>query len=143
MQENPEERAIADKILEAIRREYGFVPVVNQVMSNRPDLFIPQCNLSKAVFEGRGDLDYKTRCLCAISAAAAIGGEYCINVHMQHAIDAGATKDEVLESISIGSMMAMNRAQSYALRRYAEVFGIDIDSGYLGNKKDRGRIAYH
>ena len=136
MQENPEERAIADKILEAIRREYGFVPVVNQVMSGRPDLFIPQCNLSKAVFEGRGDLDPKTRSLCAISAAAAIGGEYCINVHMQHAIDAGATKDEVLESISIGCMIAMNRAQSYALRRYAEVFGVELDSSYLNGRTD-------
>ena len=47
-----------------------------------------------------------------------------------------ATKDEVLESISIGCMIAMNRAQSYALRRYAEVFGVKLDSSYLNGRKD-------
>ena len=135
MQENPEERAIADKILEAIRREYGFVPVVNQVMSGRPDLFIPQCNLSKAVFEGRGDLDLKTRSLCAISAAASIGAEYCIGVHMKHAVEAGATKDEVLEAVTIGCHVAMNRAQSYALRRYADMFDLGTDESYLNSVK--------
>ena len=64
MEEDPKEREVADKILEAIEKEYGFVPVVNQIMSTRPDLFIPQTRLSKAVFEGKGDLELKTRYLC-------------------------------------------------------------------------------
>ena len=33
-------------------------------------------------------------------------------------------------------MIAMNRAQSYALRRYAEVFGVELDSSYLNGRKD-------
>ena len=41
---------------------------------------------------------------------------------MKHAIAAGATKDEVLESMVIGSYMAMTRAQSYAFRKFKEVF---------------------
>jgi alkylhydroperoxidase/carboxymuconolactone decarboxylase family protein YurZ len=41
---------------------------------------------------------------------------------MHHAAQAGATKDEILESIIIGSYMAMTRSQSYALREYAEMF---------------------
>ena len=36
MKEDPEQRERTDKIIEAIRREYGFVPVVNQVLSTRP-----------------------------------------------------------------------------------------------------------
>ncbi len=135
MEEDPKEREIADKILDAIKREYGFVPLVNQVMSTRPDLFIPQSNLNKAVFEGKGDLEAKTRYLCAISAAASIGAEYCIGVHMRHAVEAGATKDEVLEAVTIGCHVAMNRAQSYALRRYADMFDLGTDESYLNSVK--------
>ena len=135
MEEDPREREIADKILEAIKREYGFVPVVNQVMSTRPDLFIPQTNLSKAVFEGKGDLDAKTRYLCAVSAAATAGAEYCISFQMRHAVDAGATKDEILEAIAIGCQISMTRSQSYALRKYAELFDLGLDESYLNNVK--------
>ena len=120
-------RGLPDRIIEAIRREYGFVPVVNQVLSTRPDLFLPQSAASRAILEGNGDLDRKQRYLCAISAATAVGGEYCIDVQTKHAIAAGATGDEVLEAMLIGSYMAMTRSQSYALRKYAENFGIELE----------------
>ena len=126
MQEDPKQREIADKILASIQREYGFIPVVNQVLSTRPDLFIPAANMGRAVLGPDGALDLKTRYLCAIAAATAVCGEYCIGVQTQHAIDAGATKDEVLEAIVIGSYMAMTRSQSYAFRKYAEAFGIEL-----------------
>lgn len=127
MKEDPEQRERTDKIIEAIRREYGFVPVVNQVLSTRPDLFLPLSAASRAILEGNGDLDRKQRYLCAISAATAVGGEYCIDVQTKHAIAAGATGDEVLEAMLIGSYMAMTRSQSYALRKYAENFGIELE----------------
>ncbi|MDR0508557.1 MAG: carboxymuconolactone decarboxylase family protein [Candidatus Methanoplasma sp.] len=122
MQEDPKEREIADKILKAIEKQFGFIPVVNQVLSERPDLFIPAANIGKAVLDGKGELDQKTRYLAAVSAAAALGGEHCVRVQMHHAAQAGATKDEILESIMIGSYIAMTRSQSYAFREYAEMF---------------------
>ena len=127
MEEDPEQRRRTDEILEAMRREYGFVPVVNQVLSTRPDLFLPLGAASRAVLEGDGALERRQRYLCAISAATAAGGEYCVEVQMRHALDAGCSKDEVLEAILIGSQMCMSRAQSYALRRYAAVTGIKLE----------------
>jgi alkylhydroperoxidase/carboxymuconolactone decarboxylase family protein YurZ len=122
MQEDPKERETADKILKSIEKAYGFVPVVNQVLSQRPDMFVPAAAFSRAVLEGKGDLDRKTRYLAALSAAAALGSEHCLRVQMDHAIEAGATKDEILETLSIGSMMAMTRSQSYAFRAFDEKF---------------------
>lgn len=122
MQEDQKEREIADKILKAIDEQFGFIPVVNQVLSERPDMFIPAANFGKAVMEGRGELDRKTRYLAAVSAATALGGQHCIRVQMHHAAQAGATKDEILESMMIGSYMALTRSQSYAFREYAEMF---------------------
>lgn len=120
-------REETEKVLEATRRRYGFVPVVNQVLSERPDLFLPMTGLARAVLEGEGELDRKQRLLCAIAAATAAGGEYCVSVQTRHALDAGATRGEILEAITIGSYMAMTRAQSYAYRRYAELFDIELD----------------
>ena len=127
MKDDPELRSKADTILKATKEAYGFVPVVNQVLSERPDLFVPMAGVARAVLEGDGDLERKQRFLCAVSAATAIGGEYCVKVQAQHAIDAGATRDEVLEAMTIGSYMAMTRAQSYAFRKYAELFDVELD----------------
>lgn len=121
--EPPTDREIADKLLAAIQKEYGFIPLVNQVLSERPDLFVPTANLGKAVMEGdHQKLERKTAYLCAVAAASATGGEHCIGVQMKHAVAAGASKDEVLEAMVIGSYMAMTRAQSYAFRKYKEMF---------------------
>ncbi len=127
MKDDPELRSKADAILKATKEAYGFVPVVNQVLSERPDLFVPMAGVARAVLEGDGDLERKQRLLCAVSAATAIGGEYCVKVQAQHAIDAGATRDEILEAMTIGSYMAMTRAQSYAFRKYAELFDVELD----------------
>lgn len=122
-EKQPTDIEITDRILESIKKEYGFIPLVNQVLSEKPDLFIPAANLGRAVMEGKDQkLERKTAYLCAISAATSIGGEHCINVQMKHAIAAGASKDEILESMMIGSYMAMTRSQSYAFRKYKEIF---------------------
>lgn len=121
MQEDPEERKIADKILKSIKDTYGSVPIVNQVLSERPDLFIPMANVGKAVLEGKGEMERKNRFLAALSAASALGGEHCVRVQIDHAKQAGASNDEILEAIMIGSYMAMTRSQSYALREYRDM----------------------
>ena len=125
MQEDPEELELTEKILKSIEKQYGFIPLVNQVLSERPDIFVPSATMGKAILEGKGELDQKTRYLAAISAATAMGSPHCIKVQMQHAIQAGATRDEILESMLIGSYMAMTRSQSFALREYAEMFQSD------------------
>ncbi len=127
MREDPELREKTDRILEAIRNQYGFVPVVNQVLSERPDLFLPMVGVSRAILEGDGVMERKQRFLCAIAAATAAGGEYCVSVQSKHALEAGATRDEILEAITIGSYMAMTRAQSYAYRKYAELFDVELN----------------
>ncbi len=125
MQEDPKQREITEKILKATEEMYGFIPVTNKVLSIRPDIFIPSTSFSKCVLENEnGAIEKKFRYLLAISAAAATGGEHCLKVQIQHAKDAGASKDEILESIMIGSFMSMTRSQSYALRAFADAYDI-------------------
>lgn len=126
MQEDPKLREITDKILKATEEKYGFIPVSNKIMGERPDLFVPSAEFSRAVLDREdGAIPRKNRFLLAISAAAAVGGEHCLKVQISHAREAGATRDEILESIMIGSFMSMTRSQSYALRAFADEFGVD------------------
>ena len=133
MEEDPIMRQKTDEILAKIEKAYGFVPVVNQILSTRPDMFLPLVDTSKAILE-RGDLDGKTKALCAVAAASAVCGEYCVDVQMRHAVDRGATQDEVLEAIMIGCYMALTRSQSYALRKFANLFELDVKE--VGKKKE-------
>ncbi len=126
MDATPEQKEATERILDAMREQFGFVPVVNQVLSERPDVFLPMSGLGKAVLEN-GILDRKQKCLCAISAATAAGGEYCIEVQTKHAIAAGATKDEVFEAMMIGAYMSMTKAESYAFRKFASSFGMELE----------------
>lgn len=118
-----EKQEITERILKAIEARYGFVPLVNQVMSEDPDLFIPTANLSKAILESETkNLDPKTTYLCAVAAASALGAEHCIRAQGTHAKAAGVTKEEMMEAMVIGSYMAMTRSQSYAFRVLQDLY---------------------
>ena len=127
MEEDPKQREITEKMLAAIKKEYGSIPLINQVLAERPDLFLPVANLGRAAIEGRGVMEKKTRYLCAVSAASAEGAEYCIKVQAEHAIQEGATRDEVLEAMVIGSYMALTKSQSYAFREYAKLYNVEME----------------
>jgi alkylhydroperoxidase/carboxymuconolactone decarboxylase family protein YurZ len=119
------EGEMRDKILRAIEKEYGFVPLVNEVLSERPDLFIPVAGAGRSVFTGRGELDKKVSYLNALAAATALGAEHCIKVQIDQAVKAGATRNEILETMQIAAVMSMTHAQSYAFRKFRETFPKD------------------
>ncbi len=127
METDPKQKAETEKRLAQIKELFGFIPVVNQVLAERPDLFLPNNDFSRSTIEGKGALDRKTRYLIALSAAAALSGEYCMHNQMLHAIESGATRDEVLETLQIASYMAMTKAQSYAFREFAQQYGVEIE----------------
>jgi 4-carboxymuconolactone decarboxylase len=125
METDQKDREITDKILKAIERKYGFIPMTNQILSERPDMFIPAIGFSKAILENpNSSLEPKYRYLLAISAASALGSQYCIDIQIKHALDAGATKEEIMETLMIGAYMTMSRSQSIALREYDKQFNI-------------------
>ena len=123
MEISKEEKERAKEVLKKIEKNYGFVPFINQILSERPDMFLPSVSFGKSVLEGKGDLDPKTRYLIAVGAASALASEHCMDVQIEHAIEAGATRDEILETLIIGSFMALTRSQSKSLRKFNERFG--------------------
>ncbi|MDD1772335.1 MAG: carboxymuconolactone decarboxylase family protein [Methanomassiliicoccales archaeon] len=111
-----EQRLRLERILAKVKAEYGFVPTVSEVMSERPDVFIPYSEISSSLFFHPKFMDRQTAELAAISAGTAMGSENCLNVHIGQALKLGVSEDAVLEAMLIGSLMSMNRSNSVAFR---------------------------
>jgi AhpD family alkylhydroperoxidase len=125
------EREVQRRLVE-LERLYGRVPLVAQVLSERPDIFLAYSDYSDATLNRPMHLDRKTAELAAVAAGSALASQHCLVVHLEAAVKAGANDDEILESVLIGSFMAMTRSQSVALRMFQELHGSLEDEGKQG-----------
>ena len=107
-------------VLDRVRKVYGQVPLVSEVLSKRPELFIPYSDLSSAVFFKPKFMDQKSMELAAIAAGSALGAEHCLMVHFKQATKYGASEDEMFDAIMVGAMMAMTASQATAYRKLNE-----------------------
>jgi 4-carboxymuconolactone decarboxylase len=99
---------------------YGEVPLVSQVLSKRPEIFIPYSDMSSAILFKPKFMDQKSMELAAIAAGSALGAEHCLMVHFKQAAKYGASEDEIFDAIMIGAMMSMTASQAVAYRVLAE-----------------------
>lgn len=127
MEKDPEQEKQAIERLEHLKEKAGHVPVVNQILLERPDLLIPNFDASAAIFNGEKVLPHKTKHLIAMGAAVGYGSPYCIKAQMEFAKMFGATDEEILEALQIASFMGLTKGQSISFRIYAEVFGKKYD----------------
>lgn len=71
-----------------------------------------------------GALSRKVKELIALGIAIAVRCKYCIAIHAQLAINAGATKEEMLEAAEVAVLMGGGPARTYVteLRKALEEF---------------------
>lgn len=108
------------RVLERVKKVYGQVPLVSEILSKRPDMFIPYSDLSSAVMYKPKFMDQKSMELAAIAAGSALGAEHCLMVHFKQAAKYGASEDEMFDAVMVGSMMAMTASQAIAFRKLGE-----------------------
>jgi AhpD family alkylhydroperoxidase len=66
------------------------------------------------VSERSGALDHKTKELISLALAVAAHCDGCIAVHVAKALQAGATRDEIMESTFVAVLMGGGPAMVYA-----------------------------
>jgi len=71
-----------------------------------PRLMGPFGVLKRHTVEDDGALTSKTKRLIALALAVANGCEWCIALHVKGSMDAGATKDEIIEACFVSVLMA-------------------------------------
>ncbi len=71
-----------------------------------PRLMGPFGVLKRHTVEDDGALPSKTKRLIALALAVADGCEWCMALHVKGLLDAGATKDEIIEACFVSVLMA-------------------------------------
>ena len=62
-----------------------------------------------------GVLDLKTKELIAVGTAITARCKYCIAIHVKKALEAGASRDEILESATVAILMGGGPAMTYVV----------------------------
>lgn len=75
-----------------------------------------------------GSIPSKTKELMALAIAIAIRCEDCIAYHVHDALHAGATPQEVIETIGVAVMMGGGPAAMYGCRAYEALQQFEADS---------------
>ncbi|HDR73926.1 MAG TPA: carboxymuconolactone decarboxylase family protein [Methanoculleus sp.] len=110
---------IGDGFIEDIGEMLGMVPFIFTKMRERPRAFALTA-LGDAMTARPESLDEKTAELICIAAAAASCSDQCLKVHIGAAKIAGATDDEILDTILIASLIGKTKILARSLRMLKE-----------------------
>lgn len=87
---------------------------MEKLSSALPEVAEKFSKLREAVFS-EGKLSLKQKELIAVGIAVTIRCSTCLRHHIEMALKAGATKDEILEAVSVGIVMSSGSVASFAL----------------------------
>lgn len=114
---------LTDAITDAMVKDRGELGYVLSVLKERPRTFNPYLLKGMAVYKEPKALDRKTAELVAVSAAAALHCEHCLEAHMARAVAQGATLDEVMDTLLVAGSIAESSLYSVAFRKYKQLEG--------------------
>jgi AhpD family alkylhydroperoxidase len=114
---------LTDAIADAMVNDRGELGYVLSVLKERPRTFNPYLLKGMTVYKEPKALDKKTAELIAVSAAAALHCEHCLEAHMTRAIAEGATLDEVMDTLLVAGSIAESALYSVAFRKYKQLEG--------------------
>ena len=105
----PPVRTQETQILSDYRRQHGYIPKALLMMSAREKVLTCFMSYGHAIFDD-GPLSNKERSLVALAAATALKSPECINAHSTRARLAGATDDEVAQTVLIAGLISNTSA---------------------------------
>lgn len=98
---------------EDMKRYYdGFVDMFKKIQQIDPNYAKAFMGLVKES-EKEGALSTKVKELISVALGVAARCQYCIAIHVKNAIEAGATKQEILEAAFVAGLMGGGPALTY------------------------------
>jgi AhpD family alkylhydroperoxidase len=119
---NENEEIDVDEIFEKIINYFGFVPKIFQVLSDNPAA-LQAYYIKLEVIMKDESLTPLNKEFVSIGAASALGAEHCLLTHLKVAKEFGATHDQLLSAILIGSLITETNALAKSLRVYEDFTG--------------------
>jgi len=78
--------------------------------------------------ESPGALDTKTKELMSLAVGIVARCEHCVLWHMDGALEAGATREEVIETLEVAVLMGGGPAMTYAVDAYEALEAFEDDA---------------
>ncbi len=114
---------LSDELAEALVGKGGELGFLLKVLKERPRTFNPYLLKGMTVYKEPKSLDRKTAELAAVSAAAALHCEHCLEAHMARAVAEGATLDEIMDTILVAGAISESSMLSVSFRKYKQLEG--------------------
>jgi AhpD family alkylhydroperoxidase len=118
--------AISDDILVDTKKMLGCMPFILPVLRERPGYFALSSLADEMVCRPK-HLPPKTAELVALAAAASMGAEFCVQVHIRSAVKEGASRDEIYDTIMIAALIGKTRILAPALRELCDAYPNDVN----------------
>jgi 4-carboxymuconolactone decarboxylase len=114
--------SLQEDIIDDTEQMLGTVPFILRVMARRPEYMI--FSTLKDFYALRPkSFDAKTAELLVVAAAASAGADRCLKVHMAAAERAGATEDEILDTLLIAATIGQTKVLASALKTFRDFEG--------------------
>jgi 4-carboxymuconolactone decarboxylase len=114
--------SLQEDIIDDTEQMLGTVPFILRVMARRPEYMI--FSTLKDFYALRPkSFDAKTAELLVVAAAASAGADRCLKVHMAAAERAGATEDEILDTLLIAATIGQTKVLASALKIFRDFEG--------------------
>ncbi len=91
----------------------GLSPALKELRAGAPEVMKGFSALARAALEAKA-LDTKTKELIALAIAVALRCDACVAFHAEAAVKAGATRDEVMETMGMAVYMGAGPSVMYA-----------------------------
>ncbi len=113
--------AIGEEISADVEEILGVVPFIFPILRERSESFVLSTLGDFFIARPEG-LDERTAELVCIAAAAAMGADSCLKVHMSAAQKAGVTRDEILDTLLIVALLGKTKILASSLRTFKRMF---------------------
>ena len=111
---------IADEITSQAEEMLGRVPFIFTYMNERPESFVLS-TLGDFYTARPKSMDVQTAEIATIAAAAALGADACLKMHIRVALEAGVSRDQVLDTLLIASLIGKTSVMTKSLRVLRDV----------------------
>lgn len=116
-----EDDSLTEAIIEMYENERGGLGFLLNTLKRRPRTFNPHVLQGLSLLGQPAALEVKTAELVAVGAAAALMCEHCLEAHINRAVEAGASFEEVLDAILIAGSIAESSTLAVALRKFKQL----------------------
>lgn len=114
---------LAEELAQSIEEQRGHLGFLLNTLRRRHRTFSPYVLKGISVYREPAAIDRKTAELAAISAAAALRCEHCLDAHMTRAVEEGASLDEILDVMLVSAAICESSTLSVALRKFLQFEG--------------------